>query len=64
NSMNDTNQTEYADVDPFFEEEFDDELLQINIEEVSIDMNNKLAIEKFFNIRTFEWNQEEIVKKI
>ncbi|CAG8695944.1 20639_t:CDS:2 [Gigaspora margarita] len=34
NSINDTSQTKYADIDPFFEEEFDDELLQINVEEL------------------------------
>ncbi|CAG8852618.1 25218_t:CDS:1, partial [Gigaspora margarita] len=64
NSINDTNQTPNIPIlILFFEEEFDDELLQINVKEVSIDMNNKLVIEKFFNIRTFEWNQEEIVEK-
>ncbi|CAG8800562.1 25081_t:CDS:1, partial [Dentiscutata erythropus] len=60
NFMN--NKTEYTNVDPFFKE-FDDELLQINVEEVSIKMNNELAVEKFFDIRTFELNQEEKVKK-
>ncbi|CAG8473491.1 30365_t:CDS:2 [Gigaspora margarita] len=61
-SINNTSQTKYADVDSFFEEKFD-ELLQINVEEVSMDINNELAIERFFDIRTFEQNQEEIVKR-
>ncbi|CAG8832266.1 30563_t:CDS:1, partial [Gigaspora margarita] len=62
--MNNTSQTKYADIDPFFEKEFD-ELLQINVKEVSIDMdiNDELLIERFFDIRTFEWNQEEIVER-
>ncbi|CAG8507009.1 18845_t:CDS:2 [Gigaspora margarita] len=64
NSMNDTSQTEYTDINPSFKEEFD-ELLQINVEKISMDMdmNDELSIEKFFNIRTFEQNQEEIVKR-
>ncbi|CAG8834244.1 27012_t:CDS:1, partial [Gigaspora margarita] len=55
NSMNNTSQTEYANIDPFFKEEFD-ELLQINVEEISMDMdmNDELSIERFFDIRTFE----------
>ncbi|CAG8749641.1 26940_t:CDS:1 [Dentiscutata erythropus] len=54
NSMN--NNTEYTNVDPFFEEEFD-ELLQIDIEAVSIDMNNESVVENFFDIKTFEQSQ-------
>ncbi|CAG8620136.1 1746_t:CDS:1, partial [Dentiscutata erythropus] len=33
-----------------------EELLQINDEAVNIDINNELAIEKFFNIKMFEQN--------
>ncbi|CAG8557975.1 13225_t:CDS:2 [Dentiscutata erythropus] len=54
NSMN--NNTEYTNVDPFFEEEFD-KLLQIDVEAVSMDMNNKSVVENFFNVKTFEQSQ-------
>ncbi|CAG8666482.1 4306_t:CDS:2, partial [Dentiscutata erythropus] len=35
-----------------------DKLLQINVEEVSMDMNNESVVENFFIIKTFEWSQE------
>ncbi|CAG8787381.1 19696_t:CDS:1, partial [Racocetra fulgida] len=54
NSMN--NNTEFTNIDPFFEEEFD-ELLQINVEVVSMDMNNESVVENFFDVKTFEQSQ-------
>ncbi|CAG8842943.1 17289_t:CDS:1, partial [Racocetra persica] len=46
-----------------FEEEFNDEFLQINIEAVNIELENELAINQFFDIRMLERNQMNITEE-
>ncbi|CAG8803073.1 6283_t:CDS:1 [Gigaspora margarita] len=41
----------------FEKEGFEEELLEFDIKAVTIDMNDKLIIEEFFNIEVFEQNQ-------
>ncbi|CAG8778312.1 37_t:CDS:1, partial [Racocetra persica] len=60
-----SNDIESANVDPYFEEEFDDEFLQINVEEINMTVINEngLAINNFFDIGMSEQDQMEISEK-
>ncbi|CAG8627764.1 30119_t:CDS:1, partial [Racocetra persica] len=55
-------ETEDADIDLYFEKEFNKEFLQINVEAVNIETNNELAMSHFFNLRLFEQNQKDVVE--
>ncbi|CAG8566627.1 3491_t:CDS:1, partial [Racocetra fulgida] len=54
--------SEGADIN-LFEEEFNDEFLQINIEAVNMELENELAINQFFDIRMLERNQMNITEE-
>ncbi|CAG8786629.1 15105_t:CDS:1, partial [Racocetra fulgida] len=54
----DLTDVENSDNNFLFEEEgFEEELLEFDVEVVTIDMNNKLIIKEFFNMNAFEQNQ-------
>ncbi|CAG8535450.1 16435_t:CDS:2 [Dentiscutata heterogama] len=53
NIFEDSINSENANID-LFEEEFNEEFSQINIEATNLEMENELAIEQFFNIGMLE----------
>ncbi|CAG8669052.1 12305_t:CDS:2, partial [Cetraspora pellucida] len=61
NIFEDSINSENANID-LFEEEFNEEFSQINIEATNLEIENELAIEQFFNIGMLERNQENIIE--
>ncbi|CAG8846204.1 14312_t:CDS:1, partial [Gigaspora margarita] len=61
NLFEDSINSESSNID-LFEEEFNEEFLQINVEATNMEVKNELAIEQFFDIGILEQNQENITE--